>query len=189
MMYNHICVFCSSRVEAAQEFGYLAEDLAKWMVAEHKTLVFGGSDCGLMRTVAESCRLAGVRVVGVIPKFLNDRGIAFREADEVILSEDLRSRKRDMDNRSDAFLVFPGGIGTLDEVIEIITIKSLRESQKPVIFVDPTNIYDYLFQLLDSMVAAGLVSPPVLQTYVRVSTIDEVADYLHSLSTVESVDE
>ena len=129
----------------------LAEQLGGQMAGRGHALVYGGTNVGLMGSVARAMRQAGGKVVGVIPKFIADRGIAYEAADELIITNDMRQRKATMEARSDAFIAMPGGFGTLEEVLEIITLKQLQQHTKPVVFLNPGGFYDPLTSLFEHM--------------------------------------
>ena len=146
-----ICVYCSSSnavdphyVAAAVEFGTL-------LGQRGLTLVYGGASVGLMGQLATAVHRAGGRVLGVIPQSLRDREIAYEASDELIVTRDLRERKAIMEARADAFVALPGGFGTLEEVLEVLTLKQLRTHQKPVVFLNTAGFYDRLLAVFEQL--------------------------------------
>ena len=146
-----ICVYCSSSnavdphyVAAAVEFGTL-------LGQRGLTLVYGGASVGLMGQLATAVHRAGGRVLGVIPQSLRDREIAYEASDELIVTRDLRERKAIMEARADAFVALPGGFGTLEEVLEVLTLKQLRAHQKPVVFLNTAGFYDRLLAVFEQL--------------------------------------
>jgi uncharacterized protein (TIGR00730 family) len=127
----------------------------------------------MMGRVAGAARAGGARTVGVIPAHLMPLEVADQDADELIVVDTMRERKRVMDARSDAFLALPGGIGTLEELFEVWTASSLGMHDKPVVVLDPDGFYDPLWEFLDKLAARGFVRPAALDTLRRTSTIDD----------------
>src|SRR5690606_22671949 len=159
-----------------------AEELGAAIARKGWTLVYGGTDVGLMGAVARSVHGHGGRVVGVIPAALRDAGIAYRQADELIVTRDLRERKAVMDSRADAFVALPGGFGTLEEVLEIITLKQLRYHRKPVGILNVAGYYDPLARLFEHIHEQGFARPDNRQLY---RIVDGVADLFAYLEAYE----
>ncbi len=135
MKLNSLCVFCSSSNAVDNSFFDAAKKIGKEIAQRRMTLIYGGSKVGLMGTLSDSVNEGGGKVVGVIPQSIFDKGISAEGLEELIVTEDLRSRKAKMESLSDGFLVLPGGLGTLEEAFEIITLRQLNQHQKPVIFL------------------------------------------------------
>src|SRR5690606_41214671 len=125
-------------------------------------LVSGGARVSCMGEIARAGRAAGGRTIGVIPRALVDVEIADTDADELIVTADMRERKGVMDARSDAFLVLPGGIGTLEELFEIWTTRVLGAHHRPLVVLDPWGLYDPLRALVQGMYEAGFTRPAVV---------------------------
>lgn len=142
------------------------------------TLVFGGTSVGLMGAVARSTHKHGGRVLGVLPGFMRARGIAYTSADELIITADMRERKATMESRSDAFLALPGGFGTLEEMIEIITLKQLRQHSKPVVFLDIDNFYRPLQRLFEHMITNHFAKEAIRQIYHFAKDVPSAFRYL-----------
>jgi uncharacterized protein (TIGR00730 family) len=140
------------------------------MAANGVTLVYGGGRVGLMGTVADACKEAGGRVVGVIPDFLEQREVGHRAIDELIVVDSMHARKRIMVDRSDAFGVLPGGFGTLDEMFEVLTWAQLGLHDKPVLLLNVGGYWDPLTAMIDHMMAKGLVDLRLRHTYQVVDT-------------------
>jgi hypothetical protein len=114
-------------------------------------MIYGGGKLGLMGVVSRAVHEHGGRVVGVIPEYLVRKGIAYEEADEMIVTETLRQRKAVMESRSDAFFVLPGGFGTMEEVLEILALKQLGRHQFPVVFLNIEKFFEPLIQLFEQI--------------------------------------
>jgi hypothetical protein len=131
-----------------------------------------------MGAVARSTQKHGGRVVGVLPGFMRARGIAYTSADELIITADMRERKAIMESRSDAFLALPGGFGTLEEMIEIITLKQLRQHAKPIVFLDINNFYRPLQRLFEHMITNHFAKEAMRQIYHFANDVPSAFRYL-----------
>jgi len=165
ILMKSICVFCSSSDSIDEIYFKTAIDLGCKIGALNLDLVYGGGGIGLMGAVARSVHKNGGRVVGVFPEFFREEGFEYVEADELIIAETMRIRKAIMDERSDAFIALPGGIGTLEEAIEIMSMKQLGLTDKPLVFVNTNNFYDGLISNLRKMVSLKFVKSSTLETF------------------------
>ena len=150
------------------------------------TLVSGGGNVSAMGAVAAGARSRGGRTVGVIPKALVHRELADIDADELIVTDTMRQRKQVMEDRSDAFLALPGGLGTLEELFESWTAGYLGMHDKPLVLLDPHGHYDGLRRWLDSLVPTGYVSQAALD---RLVVVDDVDAALNLCAGVERTDD
>lgn len=148
-MRKSICVYSSSSDAIEPAFFKAAEELGKLIAQEENTLIYGGGNIGLMGALARSVQAHGGRVVGVIPEFMLDFGVAYKTADELILTSDMRERKAIMEARAESFIGLPGGFGTLEELLEIITLKQLGRHHKPIVFLNVNGYYDPLVAMFD----------------------------------------
>jgi hypothetical protein len=146
-----VCVFSSSSNAVGPAFFAVAEELGALMARRGLTLVYGGGNIGLMGAMARAVHAHGGRVVGVIPRFMKQKEIAYEAADELILTTDLRERKAIMEARADAFIALPGGFGTLEEILEILTLRQLQTHRKPVAFLNTRGFFDPLLQLFEHL--------------------------------------
>jgi cytokinin riboside 5'-monophosphate phosphoribohydrolase len=162
-----ICVFCSSSDSIDEVYFKTAIDLGCQIGNLNLDLVYGGGGIGLMGAVARAVHKNGGRVVGVFPEFLREKGEGFEyiEADELIIAETMRIRKAIMDERADAFIVLPGGIGTLEEAIEIMSMKQLGLTEKPLAFVNTNNFYDSLISNFEMMVGLKFAKSSILDLF------------------------
>jgi uncharacterized protein (TIGR00730 family) len=129
----------------------VAEELGALLAQRGITLVYGGGNVGLMGAMARSVHQHGGRVVGVIPHFMRTREIAYEAADELIVTKDLRERKAIMGERAEAFVALPGGFGTLEEILEVLTLRQLQTHQKPVAFLNTAGFFDPLLQMFERL--------------------------------------
>ena len=148
-----VCVYCGSAGAVDQRYRAAAEELGHGLAAAGIKLVFGGGRIGLMGIAADAALAAGGQVIGVIPASLRDAELAHSGVSELVVVDTMHDRKRVMAERSDAFAVLPGGIGTLDEAFEILTWRQLRLHDKPIFLVDIAGYWQPLRALLDHIVA------------------------------------
>jgi uncharacterized protein (TIGR00730 family) len=167
-----VCVYCSSSETIDATYVALATEVGERLAAGGHALVSGGGRVSMMGAVARAARAGGAWTVGVIPEHLVPYEVADVEADELIVVDTMRERKRVMDARSDAFLALPGGIGTLEELFEMWTSLSLGMHAKPVAVLDPDGVYDPLWAWLDTMIARGFVRQAALDVLHRVRGVD-----------------
>ncbi|MBI3882324.1 MAG: TIGR00730 family Rossman fold protein [Verrucomicrobia bacterium] len=146
-----ICVYSSSSNAVPLSFFAAAEEFGELLARRKISLVYGGATVGLMGALAKSVHRHGGHVIGVIPRFMRDREIAYEAADELILTHDLRERKAIMESRADAFVALPGGFGTLEEILEILTLRQLQSHAKPVGFLNTDGFYDPLLQMFERL--------------------------------------
>jgi uncharacterized protein (TIGR00730 family) len=146
-----LCVYCGSSKRLEPRYYSAAHAVGKAMVANGWGLVYGGGNVGMMGSVAQSVKEAGGHVVGVIPEFMKDRELAYHQADELITVDSMRERKRVMEERASAFLALPGGIGTLEELTEIMTLRYINRIDKPVVIYNQEGFYDDLLRFFDRM--------------------------------------
>ncbi len=173
-----ICVFCSSSSAVDEVYFDAARRLGKAMAEQSWGLVYGGSDVGLMGAVARAVHLHGGMVVGVIPQTIHARGIAYETADELLITKDLRERKAEMERRADAFIALPGGFGTLEEVIEVLTLKQLQTHAKPIVFLNTNGFYDPLMTLFEHYYQQQFAKPDTRNLYFVTPDVDSVVDYI-----------
>jgi uncharacterized protein (TIGR00730 family) len=154
-----VCVFCSSSELIDRRHLDLAAEVGAVLAARGHGLVSGGGRVSMMGAVARAVRAGGGRTLGVIPRALADLEVADHDADELVVTAGMRERKAAMDAAADAFLVLPGGLGTLEELLEVWVARSLGMHAKPVVVCDPDGTLAGLRTLTDSLVTAGFVRP------------------------------
>src|SRR5216110_716593 len=146
-----VCVYCGSSPGADPAFLATARAFGKILAGNNVSLVYGGGSKGLMGALALSVHDHGGKVIGVIPEFLRARELAFKGAHELIVTETMHERKQLMFDRADAFVALPGGIGTLEELVEQLTWAQLGRHKKPILIVNVKGFWDPLCALLDHM--------------------------------------
>jgi uncharacterized protein (TIGR00730 family) len=148
---NSICVYCASGPGTSPAFVAAARSFGRILAENGVSLVYGGGSVGLMGALAESVLDHGGYVTGVIPDFLVDREHMLQRAQERIITRDMHERKRIMFERADAFVALPGGIGTLEELVEQLTWAQLGRHKKPILIANIERFWDPLCALLDHM--------------------------------------
>jgi uncharacterized protein (TIGR00730 family) len=173
-----VCVFCSSSDAIDPSYRTVATDLGAAIAREGWALVYGGGDVGLMGEVARAALAGGAHVTGVIPHRLADREIALHDVTELIRTDTMRERKALMDERADAFVVLPGGIGTLEELVEIVTLKQLGYHDRAIIVVDCRGYWDPVLSQFQRMVDERMADETLLGLYDVVGAVDDVVTVL-----------
>jgi uncharacterized protein (TIGR00730 family) len=158
-MTQSVCVFCGSAPGARPSYARAAEELGRELAARGLTLVYGGGKLGLMGIVADSVLAAGGRVVGVIPRMLIERECAHPNLTRQHVVTTMHERKTLMADMSDAFVGLPGGMGTFDELVEIVTWAQLGLHAKPVVLANIENYFAPMYAMLDYAVAERFVTP------------------------------
>jgi uncharacterized protein (TIGR00730 family) len=164
-------VYCASG-PVHPELLALAAKVGEAIADRGWTLVSGGGNVSAMGALAAGARAHHGRTVGVIPKALVHKEVADVDADELVVTDTIRERKQIMEDRSDAFIALPGGIGTLEELFETWTAGYLGMHDKPVVLLDPDGHYDGLFAWLESLVKSGYVHPGALERIVVVRDVE-----------------
>jgi len=171
-----VCVFCSSSTRIDDRYVELAARVGTAIAARGWVTVSGAGSISMMGALGRSARAAGGHTVGVIPDSLVEMEVADHESDEFIVTRDMRQRKGIMDERSDAFLALPGGIGTLEELIEVWTSRSLNMHHKPVVVLDPWGDFDHLHALLDHWTRQGFVRQEAVAHVHWATSVDDALD-------------
>lgn len=154
-----VCIFCASAAGASPEYLNAAKDLGRRIAQRGYGLLYGGATVGAMGAVADAALAAGGQVVGVIPEVIREREIDHRGLTELHVVGTMHERKAMLAARADAFVALPGGYGTMDEFIEILTWAQLRIHAKPCVLVNVNGFYDGLLRFLDTCVTEGFIQP------------------------------
>lgn len=169
-----LCVYCGSSRHVDLKYFSAAEEIGRLMVAAGWGLVYGGGNVGLMGAVARAVTGSRGRVVGVIPEFMKVRELAYTESDELLTVESMRQRKQVMEDRASAFLALPGGIGTLEELAEMMTLRYINRTRKPVVIFNQDGYYDDLLRFFDRMARERFKSPGMQTLYGVANTVPEI---------------
>ncbi|MEW5819483.1 MAG: TIGR00730 family Rossman fold protein [Cyanobacteriota bacterium] len=180
-MINKICVYSSSSDAVKQIYFDEAEKLGILIAQNSYTLVYGGANVGLMGKIAESVYLNKGKVIGIMPEALTDKGITFDKADELIVTKNMYERKATMAKLSDAFIALPGGFGTLEELLEILTHRQLLFHNKPVVLINTDNYYYKLIEVFEHIYNENFAKPDYREMYYlapdAVSAINYIKNY------------
>ncbi|MGI8680170.1 MAG: TIGR00730 family Rossman fold protein [Jatrophihabitans sp.] len=168
-----ICVYCSSSDSIDAMHRDLAAVVGERIASDGHSLVSGGGRVSMMGAVARAARSGGARTVGVIPAHLMPLEVADTDADELVVVDTMRERKRVMDESSDGFLALAGGLGTLEELFEVWTSATLDMHGKPVVVLDPTGLYEPLWAYLEGLCDQGFARRAALDLLVRTTTVDK----------------
>ena len=187
-MEKFICVFCSSSDAVNPDFFDLANELGKKIVENNYGLVYGGGNIGLMGALARSAKQNNGKVVGVIPKALHEKGLSFKQSDELIIAKDLRERKAIMEGYAHAFIGMPGGFGTLEEILEILTLKQLKFHNKAIVFLSHHNFFNSLIDLFDHIYSEKFAKEDYKKLYCFTDNIDTALQYIDQYKPVELKD-
>jgi uncharacterized protein (TIGR00730 family) len=155
-----VCVYCGSSPGSRDVYMKAGHVLGRSIAEAGLRLVYGGGTKGIMGAVAGSAMRAGGKVTGIIPRFLVNREAtepALDKLDELVITDNMHQRKHTMFEKSDAFVALPGGIGTVEEIVEIMTWAQLGHHRKPIVFVNVENFWDPIIALIDHMRAEGFV--------------------------------
>ena len=170
---SSVCVYCASSNAADPAFLQAAEQFGAILARSGVRLVYGGGGVGLMGAAARGAHQAGGKVLGVMPEFLVDRERLYNEV-ETLVVQSMHERKQIMFEQSDAFAVLPGGIGTLEEIVELMSWRRLELHRKPMVFHSPGGFWDPLFTLLDHTIDQNLSPSWFRGTWGVVETVEEI---------------
>jgi uncharacterized protein (TIGR00730 family) len=182
-----LCVFCGSRMGNDSDYAVEAKLLAQQMAKRNIEFIYGGGSIGIMGTLAQEVLDNGGRVTGIIPEFLQNLEVGHNNLTELIVTDSMHDRKRTMFERSDGFIVMPGGLGTLDETFEILTWKQLRLHDKPIIILDCKGYWKPFQDLVDATIEGGFAHERVRDLYQTVKTADEVFEALKNIPIVDEI--
>ena len=185
---KNVCVYCSSSKNIDKKYFAAAKELGEKLAKNNLGLVYGGSSLGLMGEVALSAQKAGAKVLGVVPEKIYNTDIDFPKEIELVITDDMRERKKTMEIKSDAFIAMPGGFGTLEEVSEIIVSKQLGYHFKPIVFLNIHGYYDKLFELFDTFYREKFAHGNCQEIYYKANSVDEALEYIINYQPVEDKD-
>ena len=178
-----VCVFCGSLRGALPDYLQAARDLGAALAQRGITVVYGGGHIGMMGALADSALAAGGRVVGVIPQHLMRPEVAHQGLTELQVVDSMHTRKRMMASRADAFVVLPGGYGTLEEMFEMITWRQLRLHARPVGLVNVAGFFDHLLAFLHQATQQGFIRPQHRSLLTVAPNVDMLLDAIARQAT------
>jgi uncharacterized protein (TIGR00730 family) len=171
---SSICVYCGSSTGTRTSYLEGARRIGADMAAQRVRLVYGGGDIGLMGAVARSVIEKGGEVTGIIPRFLQRRESMLTEVEDLIVTDDMHERKRLMFERADAFVALPGGVGTLEELVEQLTWAQLGQHKKPIVLVNIDGFWTRLLGLIEHMREEGFIRPEMAVSYLVADRAEDV---------------
>ena len=179
-MGRNLCVYCASSNAVDAVFFEAARALGAEIGRRGDRLIFGAGTHGLMGEVARSAHAAGGHVTGIIPGYMQAQGVVSRFIDELIVTEDMRQRKALMEKQADAFVCLPGGFGTLEEVLEILTLKQVEQHAKPIVFLNVQGFFDPLLALFDHVFDLHFAHPNHRGLYFAATGVEDVFLYIET---------
>ena len=171
---NALCVYCGSSAGTDPAFAKAARDFGKILADHDVRLVYGGGSVGLMGAVADAVLEHGGKVTGIIPEFLTRRERPRQLAQDLIVTRDMHERKRKMFESADGFVALPGGIGTLEELVEQITWAQLGRHKKPILIANINGYWDPLLTLVEHMRAQQFVPPAMRLNFLVAKHVEEI---------------
>lgn len=183
----NVAVFCASSDALDEIFHHDARLLGKILAEKGWGIVYGGTNCGLMKTLADSALAEGACVKGIIPECIFRHGVAAKNLTELIIAPDMKERKHLLREAADAFVVLPGGWGTLEEITEVITLKHLGMHNKPIVFLNTAGFYDSFFNFIEEACEKSVISTAYDELYRVVSRVEEALHYIERYVPQEEI--
>jgi len=180
-----ICVYCSSSSAVDEVYAQAARELGRLIGMRGHALVYGGCDLGLMGELGRAVKDVGGQVVGIIPRRLEEYGLAFEGADEMIVVESMAERKTLMEKKAEAFIALPGGFGTLDELVQVMTLKQLGYLQGAIVLLNVAGFYDHLLAHFERLYQQHFAKAEFRQLYRVVAHPAEALEYIESYTGIE----
>ena len=182
---GNVCVFCASSANIDARYLQMARELGRLLAEDGWRCVNGGGAVGLMGALTDGALDAGGEVTGVIPKFMVDNGWCYDRLEDVIITADMHQRKRMMSDMADAVIALPGGVGTMEELLETLTWRQLGIAKKPVIILNTLGFYDPLLQMMAHAIDEGFMKPSHRQLWTVASTPEEAIACLNGAGEIE----
>jgi hypothetical protein len=183
-MIRNVAVFCASANGSNPAYRVAAQELGRALAIRNIGLIYGGSNVGLMRAVAEAALTADGSVIGIIPEVLVDLEVAHQGVTELHITSTMHTRKALIGEKADAFIALPGGFGTLEELFEVLAWHTLKIHAKPILLLNINCFYDKLLGFLDHCVAEGLLKPRSRELLLVADTVeDALAQLVTSVAT------
>ena len=179
-----VCVYCGSAFGASPAYRQAARDLGQVLAGAGLRLIYGGGGVGLMGETARAAHEAGGKVLGIMPQFLRGRELLLEDV-ETRMVANMHERKMTMFEEADAFVVLPGGVGTLEEIVELLSWRRLDLHKKPVVFLNTNNYWAPFFALIEHTLQEGFTPDSFRGVYV---SVDAVADVLPAIADMRTHD-
>ncbi|WP_290689570.1 MULTISPECIES: TIGR00730 family Rossman fold protein [unclassified Haematobacter] len=175
-----VCVFCGARPGTRAPYATTAAEMGRMLAEQNWRLVYGAGDVGLMGEVARAAQMAGAETFGVIPEHLVKWEVGKRDLSTYIVTSNMHERKTVMYQNSDAVVVLPGGIGTLDEFFEVLTWRYLKLHDKPIFILNVEGFWDPLARLIDQLIGEGFAGAEIRDFYTVVPDVPRLAASLRA---------
>ncbi len=176
----NICVYGAASNSIAENYIKNIELLGETIAKKGHCLVFGGGNNGAMGAAARGVKRYNGKIIGVAPRFFDADGVLFPYCDEFIYTETMRERKKILEDKSDVFIIAPGGIGTFDEFFEIVTLKQLGRTEKPIVIFNIYGYYDHLIAMLNNAVNGNFMNKATLSLFKVLDNINEIFSYIEN---------
>ncbi|QZT38229.1 TIGR00730 family Rossman fold protein [Halosquirtibacter xylanolyticus] len=176
----NICVFCSSANNLNEKYQTTARQLGEKIAKGNHQLVYGGAKVGLMHIVAENTRNHGAQTIGIVAQVIKNNNVASSSDDQQFITPTMHERKALMREKSDAVIALPGGFGTLEELLEVLTLKQLGEINIPVVIFNIDHYYDHLIDQFKTAVKDGFSKEAYLGLYLETTSIDDAFEYIET---------
>jgi cytokinin riboside 5'-monophosphate phosphoribohydrolase len=177
-MVHAVTVYCSSSSHVPAVYPHAAAELGRAIAGQGWTLVYGGNCVGCMGALANAVRGAGGKVLGITPQLMVDEGIGDDACDELIVTPNMRERKALLEQRGDAFVALPGGLGTFEELFEILVGRMLGYHAKPIVLLDVAGYYDPLIAMIEHGIEHRFIRPNAREAYFVARSVDEAIAHL-----------
>lgn len=174
----NICVYCSSSNAIADIYFEEAKKLGTLIGKNNHTLINGGANVGLMEALTIASAKAGAKTIGVIPELLKERSLASDNTHKVIVTANMHERKEKMREISDAFIALPGGFGTLEEILEVITLRQLTYHTKPIVFINTNGFFNFLFKQFNVTYTELFAKEIYRELYFIAENAEEALNYI-----------
>ena len=183
---KNICVYASSSIKLKDVYYQAASDLGRRIAQRGWGIVFGAGTRGLMGALARGAAEHDGNIIGVIPDLMNKTGIVYEQCTTLYNTPTMRERKALMEENADAFVALPGGFGTLEEILEIITLKQLGYHSKPVVLLNINGFYDHLIKQFEETVHQSFAEPSTIDAFAVFDDIDNALSYIDTYSPQDS---
>lgn len=176
----NICVYGAASNKIDKIYVEKTEELGKHLAKNSIGLIFGAGAGGLMGAAARGAFAENGKIIGIVPRFFTGDGIRFEDCTETIFTDTMRERKKLMEEMSDAFIIAPGGIGTLDEFFEIFTLQNLSQHKKPIAIFNISGFYDTLLLMLNEFVKKGFLAESAVNRLIVSDNIDDIFEKINN---------
>jgi uncharacterized protein (TIGR00730 family) len=184
-----VTVYCSSSTNIDDVYMRAGSELGGAIARAGWKLVYGGNNVGLMGVLADATREAGGKVIGVTPRLFIDKGVDDKKCDELIISENMRDRKQILEQRGDAFVALPGGLGTFEEIFDIICSKQLGYHNKPIVLLNVNGYYEPLLRMMEQGIEQRFITPRARRLWHVSGDVDDAIRHIRDYQPAPPTDE